>query len=631
MFEIKNITKKFDNEVALSNVSLNIEGGMNYIIGASGSGKTTLLRILSAMNSEYSGEAFYNGKNLKTFTTDEKAKLYGNDFGFIAQNFNLIDEFSVEENILIPTYIKNKNCDKQLKLILKKFNLKKISHQKVSTLSGGQKQRVAIARELMKNPKVLIADEPTSALDAKTAKEISDILHAIAKERTVIIVTHDISLIKNNCSVFELDKGVLCRNENINYTSKSHSNTSQRLNLSIKSSYNLAKVSLKRQLLKMLSLIIAIVITSSCLAVSVDGFFGDTNKKELDNSNNPLSEILSKQGNSIYNLMILSSFVNGSSGQGVDQNISGFLEKYQFDSRVKGITTLSNISDAVVTMEGKDFIIDTSGSTPLFNKIVSGKNVDNSKYEVVLPEVLVEKMGHTNESIIGKELHFNAGVYNHEKNNPVLMPVSFTVNVCGVADTSYTLKTDNGFETFADEDDLFFSLVVMEDMYKQAEITDMNMSFTITPNSPEECIEIYDELMSQGIVPLGQIEFIRDMVGLQNETDVQMKISYALIAAISLFASLSICFVLSLTRKKQYAIYKLNGFTKSSITRLTFIEYMAMLLLCSAVCIIATLLLNISLILEVLMVLSVILLCFIENSLLAINVNIIKALKTGDR
>ena len=102
MFELKNITKTFGGEVALKNVSLSISGGMNYIIGASGSGKTTLLRILSSMDRQYEGEAFYCGRNLKELSDQDRSQFYATELGFIAQGFHLIDELTVRENILVP-------------------------------------------------------------------------------------------------------------------------------------------------------------------------------------------------------------------------------------------------------------------------------------------------------------------------------------------------------------------------------------------------------------------------------------------------------------------------------------------------------------------------------------------------
>ena len=128
MFELKNITKTFGDEAALKNVSLSITGGMNYIIGASGSGKTTLLRILSSMDRQYEGEAFYCGRNLKEFSDQDRSQLYATEIGFISQGFHLIDELTVRENVLVPTYLNKNNNEKQLNILLKKLKmpLKKI-------------------------------------------------------------------------------------------------------------------------------------------------------------------------------------------------------------------------------------------------------------------------------------------------------------------------------------------------------------------------------------------------------------------------------------------------------------------------------------------------------------------------
>lgn len=271
MFELKNITKTFGDEVALKNVSLSITGGMNYIIGASGSGKTTLLRILSSMDRQYEGEAFYCGRNLKELSDQDRSQFYATELGFIAQGFHLIDELTVRENILVPTYLSRNDSEKRLSMLLKKLGIEKLADQKVRTLSGGQKQRVAIARELMKDPQVLIADEPTAALDAKTAHEIGALLTSIAKERTVIVVTHDISLIQGKCSVFELDKGVLIRSDKGDSTTKAHSRSTENLRLTMRSALRMAGVTGKRQMGKLLSIVLAMAIAASCLAVNFSG------------------------------------------------------------------------------------------------------------------------------------------------------------------------------------------------------------------------------------------------------------------------------------------------------------------------------------------------------------------------
>lgn len=632
MFELKNITKTFGGEVALKNVSLSISGGMNYIIGASGSGKTTLLRILSSMDRQYEGEAFYCGRNLKELSDQDRSQFYATELGFIAQGFHLIDGLTVRENILVPTYLSRNDSEKRLSMLLKKLGIEKLADQKVRTLSGGQKQRVAIARELMKDPQVLIADEPTAALDAKTAHEIGALLTSIAKERTVIVVTHDISLIQGKCSVFELDKGVLIRSDKGDSTTKAHSRSTENLRLTMRSALRMAGVTGKRQMGKLLSIVLAMAIAASCLAVNFSGMLNGS-------SSEAFQELLEKQGNSVLNLLLVPSFTSGGEvgkenpgvPQGVEQDISGLLEEYQNDDRIEAIIMDAPMEDMVVTVDGKDFIIEESGQSPNFNQIIAGRIADNSKNEIVLPKILVKKMGYTNEEILGKELSFVGSVYNWDSGKPVAMPISFTAKVSGIADTSYGIEFDGKVEQFEHEDSLFPSLAIMKDIYAQAEKENPSFSFTIRADSPEHFLELYDELMAKGIVPLGQAELIRDIMGLKGTALVQTGLSSALIVILSVLAALSVCLVCGFMRRKEYAVYRLCGYTKNSIVLLTLVEYTGMFLLTGLFSMIVALLLSVPLWLGCALSFGVSAFCFAETCLISTSVNPLTALKTGGR
>lgn len=632
MFELKNITKTFGGEVALKNVSLSISGGMNYIIGASGSGKTTLLRILSSMDRQYEGEAFYCGRNLKELSDQDRSQFYATELGFIAQGFHLIDELTVRENILVPTYLSRNDSEKRLSMLLKKLGIEKLADQKVRTLSGGQKQRVAIARELMKDPQVLIADEPTAALDAKTAHEIGALLTSIAKERTVIVVTHDISLIQGKCSVFELDKGVLIRSDKGDSTTKAHSRSTENLRLTMRSALRMAGVTGKRQMGKLLSIVLAMAIAASCLAVNFSGMLNGS-------SSEAFQELLEKQGNSVLNLLLVPSFTSGGEvgkenpgvPQGVEQDISGLLEEYQNDDRIEAIIMDAPMEDMVVTVDGKDFIIEESGQSPNFNQIIAGRIADNSKNEIVLPKILVKKMGYTNKEILGKELSFVGSVYNWDSGKPVAMPISFTAKVSGIADTSYGIEFDGKVEQFEHEDSLFPSLAIMKDIYAQAEKENPSFSFTIRADSPEHFLELYDELMAKGIVPLGQAELIRDIMGLKGTALVQTGLSSALIVILSVLAALSVCLVCGFMRRKEYAVYRLCGYTKNSIVLLTLVEYTGMFLLTGLFSMIVALLLSVPLWLGCALSFGVSAFCFAETCLISTSVNPLTALKTGGR
>ena len=140
MFEIKNVSKQYNGEFALKNISLTIGKGMNFIVGASGSGKTTLLKIISGMEHDFDGEVFYYGKSVKTLSDTEKGYFYNHIFGFVWQDFHLLEERTVLENIMLPCYLNNVP-EQSAEKILKTMKIQNLADQKVRLLSGGQKQR----------------------------------------------------------------------------------------------------------------------------------------------------------------------------------------------------------------------------------------------------------------------------------------------------------------------------------------------------------------------------------------------------------------------------------------------------------------------------------------------------------
>ena len=197
MIELKNIKKEYKIKKkkvqALDNVSLLLPNrGMISILGASGSGKSTLLNIIGGLDSYDSGEMFVDGESTKSFSEKEYAKYRNSYVGFIFQEFCLIEEYTVYENIaLVEQLQKGKENQGHIKELLKKIGLEGYENRKIYELSGGQKQRVGIARILVKEPRIILADEPTGALDRKTGKEVMDLLKEISKEILVVFVTHN--------------------------------------------------------------------------------------------------------------------------------------------------------------------------------------------------------------------------------------------------------------------------------------------------------------------------------------------------------------------------------------------------------------------------------------------------------
>ena len=198
MLEVKNLKKTYKTKggnitKALDDVSIVFpEKGLIFLLGKSGSGKSTLLNVIGGLDRVDSGEIIIKGKNSKDFSASDFDSYRNTFIGFIFQEYNILNEFNIEQNIALALQLQGKKNDKEaVDAILKQVDLQNFGRRKPNTLSGGQKQRVAIARALIKNPEIIMADEPTGALDSKTGKQIFDTLKELSRDKLIIVVSHD--------------------------------------------------------------------------------------------------------------------------------------------------------------------------------------------------------------------------------------------------------------------------------------------------------------------------------------------------------------------------------------------------------------------------------------------------------
>lgn len=216
---LKNIKKVYNPKKpnafeALHDVSLTIEDGeLAAVIGKSGAGKSTLLHILACIDSYEEGEYKIDGFSTVNLSERRSAQLRNEKIGMVMQDFALVEDFSALENVMLPLeFAKRRKHNRKVLAMnaLKSVGMEEYAKKPVNKLSGGQKQRVAIARAIVNQPSVILADEPTGALDSKTAAEIMSVFRELhAQGKTVIIVTHDMSIAQQCGRIIEISDGSL--------------------------------------------------------------------------------------------------------------------------------------------------------------------------------------------------------------------------------------------------------------------------------------------------------------------------------------------------------------------------------------------------------------------------------------
>ncbi|MGL4730671.1 MAG: ABC transporter ATP-binding protein [Clostridium sp.] len=219
IIEIKNLQKYYPVGRGKLHVlkSINVEikkGDFLMIVGKSGSGKTTLLNILGFLDRFDKGEYIFKGNDVTNLSEKERSRFRNTNIGFVFQQFNLIPTLDIYKNVELPMIYNDKydkdQKDQRIKDRLKRVGLLDKINQKPLELSGGQQQRITIARALVNDPDIIFADEPTGALDGSTSTDIMNLLKELNEDgKTIIMVTHDLELLKYATKVIKLKDGVV--------------------------------------------------------------------------------------------------------------------------------------------------------------------------------------------------------------------------------------------------------------------------------------------------------------------------------------------------------------------------------------------------------------------------------------
>ena len=270
MIELKNVCKEYKakNRVvtkALNNINIKLpSSGLVFVLGKSGSGKSTLLNLIGCMDKVTSGNILINDKDISKLSESKLNDYRNSCFGFIFQEHNLIEKFSVYDNLKLPCALKKLKYKKDdYDKILNSVSLDNLGYRRVNELSGGQKTRVSIARALIKNPNVILADEPTGNLDSTNSIQIFEILKNISKDRLVIVVTHDTEYAyKYGDRVIEIEDGNITKDNIVNQINEDNKEIKiVKSRLSFVDAIKFSSLNLRRKTIRLI--VISIIISAT--------------------------------------------------------------------------------------------------------------------------------------------------------------------------------------------------------------------------------------------------------------------------------------------------------------------------------------------------------------------------------
>lgn len=278
MIKLVELTKIYNSGesvgIGIQNINLELHlGEFVGIVGTSGSGKTTLLNIISGMDTYSEGEMFIDGKSTANFDSEELENYRRANVAFIFQNYQLIDAYTAFENVYVELLIKGldkKEAKAKTLELLEKVGMLKSKNTRASKLSGGEKQRIVIARALASDAKILACDEPTGNLDVKSSKEIMDLIKEVAKDKLVLFVTHDESIIKNNITrIIRVRDGNIESDTQLVESNKQNIMISEPLKTSLKTKWHIAFKNLYRTPKKTIFLFLVFFIVSFVIMFSL--------------------------------------------------------------------------------------------------------------------------------------------------------------------------------------------------------------------------------------------------------------------------------------------------------------------------------------------------------------------------
>lgn len=525
MIEIKNITKKYKDNVILENTSYIFpQTGLVCLMGPSGGGKTTLLNLLAGFDSDYEGEITVASEEINTKNPEQLCSYRRDNIGFIFQNYHLWSGYTVLDNILIASEKTDENR-KKAKALLVMLDIAQKEDEKIENLSGGQKQRVAIGRALINDPQIILADEPAGALDRGTSTEIMQNLKEISASKLVIVITHDPKVCQFADEVIHIkDKKIVSEKEGENLLSNNIPYTAKKPlpRDTFKRAIKNFKIHLKKYMA--VSLAISIGIFAFLFSLS----FSNVMENEIDDF---------KSKNTAFN----NGYIRGED----DGTVLDFLNK---DERIENIYYQYKLENIELTIGDKrETVIEKIPTAKAKESLSYGIMPRREHYEIAISPSLAKKFSADIQNLIGTEMSLK------------YMDKSYTLKVSGIYNAGY--------------DDFIVSSDVELKLY---EILDKEENYSISYDVKdfENIVGVSNKLKLSGIETIDASEEVYALQNTFNSLNKLFLIISVLILAIGIFICTILLIKLQNSRYKEVGLLSALGFSKGAIKGMIAYENM---------------------------------------------------------
>lgn len=603
MIAIEKIKKSYKidsdkHEEVLKSLDMTLNPGVNVILGPSGCGKSTLLNIISGLDNDYDGNICINGENIRNINSD---LYHQRDIGFIFQNFNLLNNLTLLDNILVSLKVNktmNKNEKKEHALnLLNKVGLKTFANKFPTQLSGGQKQRVAIARSLANNPNIIIADEPTGALDSKSSIQILEILKSLANEgKILLVVTHDPLLKEFADQIYTLSDGIVVTHEIINDTQniKFQEKKEKLVSLTIPNIISFSKNNFRSRLLRniLVSLGTSIGIIGILLSLGL-GTGIDNGVEEI------FSSIISP--NAINVTVVNEGAVTAGpptvtfNEQEIIDSIEIIenegLQEYYLDTYYNAVEINYDDYSTIITLNKLDFDEERQSSFSVENEtlLVGNEISDNEPGIYITQELASELLGL--DSVNDLTTESAQKLIDEDVNLSLTFRDDITTEIYDIKVPIIGITTETNFSTL-----VYGSAKLFEDIKELTNEDPEILSITAyadNPNEAQEISEKYKNLDNFSISTLG------DVLGQIGQFTAAISITLAFVAGLSLIvAAVMIAIVLYIgviERKKEIGILRALGFRKKNVRSIFLFEAIYISIVANVIAIMISLIIEISL------------------------------------